>query len=340
MILFFQYVLFGLLIVFFVGIIKGGIKTLGIYGRGKNTLAFFSILCALFILTMFSAPTSVNVERYGMATVNTEYFQKGEQAYEAQVYDSAEAYFNKVPSGDPNYWKARDKLKEIQSIKLNAILNRARKKLEQKDFSGARSEIEQALSIDKYSTEAEQLTLQIDAQEKIEIDQQTNKAIAKAITDTKKKLQIYDFAGARADLKTAADLNSNLAEVKQLEELIAEQEKNYLEQKKQEEMRTYKAESRTYSYVDLIENIKTLTGGKIKLSGKLEQIGNTHHDMFALLKVSGSDRNKVQINYPMEYSFEENDQVTVWGEIQGMQSFLLNSGDLIEVPLIAVKYME
>jgi hypothetical protein len=340
MILLFQYILFGLLIVFFVGIIKGGIKTFGIYGRTKNALAFFTALCALLILTMSSAPTSVDDKGYGVVTVETEYFQKGKQAYEAQDYDSAETYFNKVPSGDLNYWKARDKLKEIQSIKLNAALDRARKKLEKKDFAGARSEVEEALSIDKYSREAENLALQIDDQEKIAIDQQTNESIAKSIADAMKKLQKNDFQGALADLKVAAQFNPNHAEVKQLEALIAKQEKNYLEQKKQEEIRTYKAESRTYTYEYFVENIKTLTGKKIKLSGKLSQIGNTHHEMFALLKVSGSERNMVQINYPMDYLFEENEQVTVWGEVQGMQFFRLKSGDQIEIPLIAVKYME
>jgi hypothetical protein len=125
-----------------------------------------------------------------------------------------------------------------------------------------------------------------------------------------------------------------------LEALIAKQEKNDLEQKKQEEIRTYKAESRTYTYEYFVENIKTLTGKKIKLNGKLSQIGNTHHEIFALLKVSGSERNMVQIDYPMDYSFEENEQVTVWGEVQGKQLFRLKSGDQIEIPLIAVKYME
>lgn len=340
MVLFFQYILFGLLIVFLVGIIKGGIKTLRIYGRGKNALAFVAALCALLILTISSAPTSVDVERYGIVSVETAYFQKGKQAYEDQDYDSAETYFNKVPSRDLYYWEARDKLKEIQSIKLKAALDRARKKLEQKDFAGARSEVEEVLSIDKYSRDAEKLALQIDEQEKKEIDQQTNEAIAKMIADAKEKLQKNDFKGSRADLKTASQLKPNLAEVKQLEALITEQEKNHLEQKKQEEIRTFKSESRTYSYVYIVENIKTLAGKKIKLSGKLGQIGNTHHEMFALMKVSGFEKNMVQVYYPMDYSFEENEEVVIWGEIQGMQLFRLKSGDYIEIPLITVKYME
>jgi hypothetical protein len=107
MVLLFQYILFGLLIVHFVGIIKGGIKTFGIYGRGKNTLSVVLAFCALLILTMSSAPTNVDLGQYGIVSVESEYFQKGKQAFEAVDYDSAETYFNKVTYRDPNYWEAR-----------------------------------------------------------------------------------------------------------------------------------------------------------------------------------------------------------------------------------------
>jgi uncharacterized protein HemY len=96
------------------------------------------------------------------------------------------------------------KQKEIQSIKVNAALDRARKKLEQKDFAGAQNEVEEALSFDKHPREAEKLALQIDDQEKIAIDLQTNEAIAKTITNAKERLRKNDFEGARADLKIAA----------------------------------------------------------------------------------------------------------------------------------------
>jgi hypothetical protein len=161
------------------------------------------------------------------------------------------------------------------------------------------------------------------------------------LDSAKVKLSADDFAGARADVQRAAKLNPHSEEVKQLENEIDVKEKNYKKRKSEQEMNRYKTESKTYSYVYLMQNMESLKGSKVKLTGRLTSIGNTHSEMFALMNLMDEEGkltpNLVQLEYPMEYEFVKNDTVTVWGELQGQRIYKEGSE---EVPVIKGKYLE
>lgn len=181
--------------------------------------------------------------------------------------------------------------------------------------------------------------MQINEQEQAYKEQNATEEILKYIASTKYKLNNNDFAGARVDVQSALIINPSFKEAKDLEILIDVKEKDVQQQNKQQEMKKYKAEAKTYSYTQIINNNQLLVGKK-KIKGILKQVGNTHSETMALLNLIDSNgkatNNVVQIEYSMDYySFKENDQVTVWGEMNGI--FPYNDGSEL---LLTIVYME
>ncbi len=328
------------MVAFIVGMIKGSLKTLRIYGRGKSAVGLCIVLAA-YLFVQISQPAQEYESPYATLKETTKTYEDGKEAFDAGQYDLADELLSQVPSSDPNYYDAKKMINQIQDIYLNNHLQNARAKLQQKDFDGAREELNHALEIDKYSKQAQELIVQLEEQENLAREHSIQMGIAQALERAKEKLSSDNFAGARADAQRAAKLNPQSEEVKQLENEIDVKEKNYKKRKSEQEMKRYKTESKTYSYVYLMQNMDSLKEKKVKLTGRLTSIGNTHSETFALMNLMGEEgkltSNLVQIEYPMEYQFEKNDTVIVWGELQGKRIYKEGSE---EVPVIKGKYLE
>lgn len=105
-------------------------------------------------------------------------FQDGMTLFDQKDYAKAETELEKVIKEDPNYSKATDKLKEIGVIKASALLASGKAKLAQNDFTGARVDLNSALTYNPDLTEAKTVLAQVDAKEKVVQEQQKQAEIA------------------------------------------------------------------------------------------------------------------------------------------------------------------
>ncbi|MCZ8515071.1 hypothetical protein O9H85_22140 [Paenibacillus filicis] len=295
------YVSIALLIIFFIGIIKGGIRSLRLQGRGTSIFGFFMSLCLLFYSVISSPAESPKI---GSAS-------------------------------DSNDYEAQQKIRENGNVKVKQYVSSAQAKLANNDVPGAKADLKEALQIEPKFQEALDLSAQVDLKEKEALKEKNQAEAANLLTSAKAKLEKNDFNGARADLKQALSMNSGLQEANELSLKIDSTEKAYLEQQKQQEKDRYKADSKSITYAQLLKNSEALMGTKVKLQGRIRQIKDGHNGSSAFLDIT-FDQDKGWID-PVRLFYDkinanEGDRIIVWGEFISI--------DQTTAPSIEVKYME
>lgn len=127
--------------------------------------------------------------------ISAQNYEKGIEMFEIEKYDDAEKYLLQTIFNDPNYNNAQDKIKEINTMRAEEYLSKAKIKLENNNFEGARKDLNKAISYNPILNEAKDLLSEVDLKEQEYLEKKKEQEIA----DFKAACQTYEYKILKKD---------------------------------------------------------------------------------------------------------------------------------------------